>query len=159
MDFCKYQGMKLKDALCDISKETNDLLYIGARTSFLLIHYPKEALKALDSVSKYQIDLMNYRLRKIDEKMAVIKKPTKYDSVEIKKAYDDRILWFKHNKRDIKNYISEFIPFGDRRVLNCYERSNDGYVVIIDGPEVGDYWLFEEFRDFFPKRSQKFQHV
>lgn len=159
MDFCKYQGMKLKDALCDISKESNEHLYIGARTSFFLIESPKEALNMLDAVSKYQVDLMHYRLKKMDEKIAITKKPNKHDPDEAKKAYEDKILWFKHNKREIKRYLSEFIPFADRFVLDVYERSLDGYAVIVEGDEVGDYWLFEEFIKYFPKKSQKFQAV
>lgn len=159
MELERYQGMTLKDALSDISKETNENLYIGARTSFFLIKPPKVALDLLDEVSQYQINTMKYRMSKLDEKIAITKKPTRHDTLAVKKAYDDKISWFKQNKREIKKYLSEFVPFSDRKIIDAYERSLDGYALIVEGEEVGEYWLPEEFNGYFFKRSQKMQRL
>lgn len=45
-----------------------------------------------------------------------------------------------------RKYISDFIPLGQRKIIEIYPSlKKDGIVIIVDGTESGKYWDLEEY--------------
>lgn len=154
-----YLGKNLKDTLTDLSEVIDDNLYIGANTSFIFVGPPEEALEKLDELSDIYLKQKKQRIEKLTYKMNVLRVPGFRVAIEDQKAYKRKLEWFKKVINEGEEYLKNFTPFSERRVIDIYRRFGDGYVVLFDGTEVGSYWLRNEFVKDFPKKSQIFQGV
>ena len=62
---------------------------------------------------------------------------------------------YKEEIKSIRAYMDSMIPIADRQVsYHCRRLQGDGYIVVVEGIEVGRYWSIEEARKYnWLKRS------
>lgn len=147
--------MKLAEYLQSVDCKTR--LYIGSKSSFFFIGNKKEASDLLPKIEKQYLKSFNKKLNELlNQKSSTedkiyqlkIKKPTK-SKLEMIDIYSTDLLMINQNIAYQKKIIETFKPFGERDVLDIFEKSNafndGGFAIKIEGYEAGNYWTLMEW--------------
>lgn len=157
--------MKLINRVQELNKD--ELVYIGSKSAYFFIGYPKDFIENESELSKQWLQRFTNSYAKVLEKFdthqdmkpkigksAIQKivniKTHKTEEVEI--PYDKlNDVWTKKNNdlmksiQSLQKTISKFVPIGDRNVKEEYRRmDNTGTVLIVSGKEVGSMWFYSD---------------
>lgn len=164
--------MKLRETLKNFKGEK---VKIGSSSSFVFCGMVDDDITAtLDVLSQYEMQkkLKAYELRtkksrvgfcqlwakKMNEGLRTLRMQSRVegwtkeqheakvkefikDFDEQKKADQER----RQSGEAAREYFKAWVGFLDRNVKEEYESMEGGYIIIIDGNEIGEYWTYEEY--------------
>lgn len=155
--------MKLKELLKTIPDD--DWLYIGAASGFVFIGQKHEAKKKLREAEKYYFNAYtgykhdaDARIKNhpqiMEKKQALLAAAKENgDAKEIAKCehgISNAECKYKtaiESSAKFGEILENYKKFADREILDTYKRKIVeplGTIVVVEGPEVGQYWLYSE---------------
>ena len=118
-----------------------DIFFIGANTAFFFIGNKKEFVQDIPEIQEDFIKKANKTIANSKTKLENTQS-RKLLSPQLEKQISDYqcqiALW--------KQYVTDFVPFADREIVEEYPRLlRDGTILIVEGSEIARFWLHSEY--------------
>ena len=157
----------------NIGKErSNTVFFIGteAGSGFLFIGSKDEYEAEIDDLSKLRLTALKQALKKNQtslEKKIMEGIPCKEGcSVASKTFYCESVADYATDLANLASrivslskQIKDFVPYRNRKVVQIYQkdalRGESGIAIIIEGDDLGSYWLRKEYLDAKPNLFDK----
>lgn len=164
--------MKLREA---INSHKGDRVKIGSSSSFVFCGLVDDGItKNLEEIAQYEMQrkLKSYELRTRKSRAAFIhlwahkmndglrklrlqSNQEKWTPAEHEAKVAEYIKEFEARKQEDKErresgqaareHLASWVDFLDRRVKEIYPSLEGGFIILIEGHEVGEYWTYEEY--------------
>lgn len=116
--------------------DINETLYIGCEdgSNYWFIGTPKAFLDNISSVNDMFVKKYKYKQRVAEDRLknSKQKKSQRLRDKRNSKMYDDK--------------VTNWVNLEDRKVVEVYEKISDGVAIIVEGSDMGTYWLKGECR-------------
>lgn len=137
--------MKLYEFLAERNPE--EMIYLGSKCSFIWIGTAAEIIEKLDELNNIHLQRINNRIKRcIGNIRGAANRVILYKECDIEAVA--MILKNTHTElHELKNIRDEWTHLRDREVKSTYPHDiikPYGLVVLFEGNEHGDYWLYEE---------------
>lgn len=152
--------MKLTEFLKTVAED--EYVYLGALSCYLWIGHPTEILEKLPSLdddyterNRDSIERNAWVIKDLKNQMSkndkLISKGKDVDGLKrVNKRLAKELARQEKRKTELAEWLENRVPFGEREVRDSYRRrivEPVGTVVIIDGDEIGDYWMLDEIEN------------
>ena len=159
-----------------VNQQSDDeVIFVGVKTNFVFIGTKEIFNKDIQAIDKKCLETHKRQLettaislefeRAKDEPIGAVISEY-YDSFGNKRirrlSYEKAVESYWKNIRrmettiaELDKYIKEYTPIWEREVVVSYKRNElrDGFVVLVDGLEIGKYWLKEEYDTGYVEES------
>ena len=140
-------GKRLDDTIKYMPDDT--ILHIGSRSGFLFvgdkIRYHHDVKKVNSDMIETQKAIAETAKRKMYCEIRKLIVPG-IKNIDVKKCIGKMRVYYD-TETALRKYISDFIPLGQRKIIEIYPRlQRDGIVIIVEGAESGKYWDLKEYK-------------
>lgn len=147
LKYSDFIGKRLDDEIKYMPDDV--ILHIGSRTGFLFVgdknRYYFDIKKVNSDMIKTQEAIAETAKRKLYCEIRKLIVPGIKDK-DAKKCVG-KIRVYYDTETASRKYISDFIPLGQRKIIEIYPRlQRDGIVIIVEGAESGKYWDLKEYK-------------
>ncbi len=123
----------------------NTIFHIGSGAGFLFIGTEKEFEIQMPGISEKLLLDAKRLLKKYKKKEKSLEEKYRNGYLEKLKKNDKKVKCLFDQTSMYEKYIMDFVPIKKRPVKEIYPRiSKDGIVILVDGVEIGRYWMRSE---------------
>ena len=142
--------------------EQDEYVYLGAASGYLWIGKPAEIIAKLPDLDADFIERIKSNIERNERYIGykevhikgvednIRKGGDEYRLKRVKKIHERELKKYQNRRDRLVEQLENRVPFAEREVKDVYHKhlvAPSGTVVVIEGEELGDYWMLSEIEN------------